>query len=61
MDDAIEIETAYTEGYRVGKQAATMQILDMLRVGPVNLDGEDCYVFTESDLTYIKKTVLGEA
>lgn len=60
MDIHMATEVAYKNGYEAGKQAATKQILDMLRVGPVNLDGEDCYVFTESDLTYIKKTVLGE-
>lgn len=63
MNDYIERQVSYEEGYRVGKQAAVEQIFELLKIKPhvVNLNGEDHWVFNESDLTFIQQQVLGGA
>lgn len=63
MNDYIERQIAYGDGYRTGKHAAIDQVFELLKLKPhiVNLNGEDHYVFTERDLDFIQQQVIGGA
>lgn len=63
MNDYIERQIAYEDGYRTGKHAAIDRVFELLKLKPhiVNLNGEDHYVFTERDLDFIQQQVIGGA
>ena len=60
LDNIIEIETAYTEGFRAGKKAAVYEFIDRLKAKSAvpNIGGVTHYVVTKHQLEVIKKLVL---